>query len=185
MNLLPQEQVSLEHKMLKCNYHTTLDPQCKHNINANVFLTIKMNKGQSLRRWQCICGADVGQSSKAEAERLNIKPMPFNVERFKEHEQRTTKAFNDAKEERMRNYTALKEERSKSHAEYCRTPEWKEVRNRVLKRDNYLCQGCLINRATLVHHKSYDFVRRELCDLLISYCNDCHKKVHGLEEKVS
>lgn len=61
--------------------------------------------------------------------------------------------------------------------------KWKDKRNYILFRDNYLCQDCLknnkITEATDVHHiiklrlawdKRYDD------DNLISLCNDCHKK---------
>ncbi len=181
----PQERASLERKKRKGNHFSTQDPLCSHNNNVDILLTVKKQSGHNLRRWQCICGAIVGHSSKAEEEELNIKPVPFNFEKFAKHEKRVTAAFEELRRKSMEKYTTFREERSKSHAEYCLTPEWREVRERVLKRDNYLCQGCLINRATLVHHKSYDFVRRELCDLLISYCNDCHKKVHGLDREAS
>jgi hypothetical protein len=42
------------------------------------------------------------------------------------------------------------------HAEYLQTNQWKTIRQKVLKRDNYLCQGCLEKPATEVHHKTYE-----------------------------
>jgi 5-methylcytosine-specific restriction protein A len=60
---------------------------------------------------------------------------------------------------------------------------WSDVRRRVLKRDNYLCQRCLRlgiqTRATEVHHlveiqDGGDEFNEDNCE---SICNDCHKIV--------
>jgi hypothetical protein len=65
------------------------------------------------------------------------------------------------------------------HAEYLQTNQWKTIRLKVLKRDNYLCQGCLEKPATEVHHKTYENWQNELMFELISVCYDCHyNKIH-------
>lgn len=70
----------------------------------------------------------------------------------------------------------------KEHNEYLQTPQWKNIRQKVLKRDNYLCQGCLESQATEVHHLSYDNWRNELMFELISVCYNCHhNKIHKHE----
>lgn len=56
--------------------------------------------------------------------------------------------------------------------------EWKILREKILKRDNYLCQGCLTNTATQVHHHNYKNFTKELCFELISVCKPCHDKIH-------
>lgn len=61
---------------------------------------------------------------------------------------------------------------------YLTTQEWKTKRDLILKRDNYICQGCLSVKATEVHHLTYDNAFDELAFQLISLCNECHKKVH-------
>jgi 5-methylcytosine-specific restriction endonuclease McrA len=67
----------------------------------------------------------------------------------------------------------------KQHAEYLQTNQWKTIRQKVLKRDNYLCQGCLEKPATEVHHKTYENWQNELMFELISVCYDCHhNKIH-------
>jgi len=53
--------------------------------------------------------------------------------------------------------------------EYLQSPKWKAIREKVLKRDNYLCQGCLENRANQVHHKNYETVGDEVLFDLISF----------------
>jgi len=62
---------------------------------------------------------------------------------------------------------------------YLRTDLWYERRVRVLKRANYICEGCGINRATAVHHLTYDNVCQEFLWQLVAICQDCHDRVHG------
>ena len=63
---------------------------------------------------------------------------------------------------------------------------WKEVRESILKRDNYMCQmaGCH-NPAKEVHHKKKltpdninDTSVTVNPDNLISLCGECHKAIH-------
>ncbi len=65
-----------------------------------------------------------------------------------------------------------------SYQEYLRSPEWKRKRNLVLKRDNNICQGCLVNEAEEVHHFHYEDVPNELLFDLISVCSGCHARIH-------
>lgn len=70
----------------------------------------------------------------------------------------------------------------KRYNEYLQSAEWKEKRKAVLQRDKYLCQCCLVNPATQVHHRSYknvDFTGWEPCFDLISVCDPCHEKIHA------
>ena len=54
-----------------------------------------------------------------------------------------------------------------AHSKYLKTNEWKRKRELVLKRDKYLCQSCLEQTATEVHHLSYKFWKNEpLFDLV-------------------
>lgn len=92
----------------------------------------------------------------------------------------------------------------KEHREYLKTFQWQEVRTKVLKRDNYLCQDCLnfnrINRikevfrvngcifedfeilvsAEQVHHTDYSALGTcgEI-DNCVSLCKNCHDLRHG------
>lgn len=63
---------------------------------------------------------------------------------------------------------------------YLQSPEWREKRDRVLKRDKYMCQCCLNALATQVHHKSYVFVDMsggEPAFDLVAICTPCHEKI--------
>lgn len=77
----------------------------------------------------------------------------------------------------------IKEQKDLDYKKYLLTPEWRAKRERVLIRDNYLCQGCLSNRANEVHHTTYANFGDELFFQLISLCKECHEKVHKDKNK--
>ena len=67
------------------------------------------------------------------------------------------------------------------YRQYLESPKWAMLRDAVLKRDKYLCQGCLKSRATQAHHLTYKHIFHELAFELIAVCPDCHEKLHGPE----
>ena len=68
-----------------------------------------------------------------------------------------------------------------NYSEYLLSEKWYEIRKKVLKRDNYTCQGCLEKEAEEVHHKNYTHLFDELLFDLISVCKSCHIKIHSKE----
>jgi len=74
---------------------------------------------------------------------------------------------------------ANRKEWFKEHNEYLQTDQWKAIRLKVLKRDNFLCQACLDAPATEVHHLTYNHWRFELMFELLSVCSNCHhNRIH-------
>jgi 5-methylcytosine-specific restriction endonuclease McrA len=71
-----------------------------------------------------------------------------------------------------------KDEWGANYYKYLSSEEWQKKRQLILKRDNFICQGCLVNNATEVHHKTYINVGNEFCFELISLCEDCHSSIH-------
>jgi hypothetical protein len=64
--------------------------------------------------------------------------------------------------------------------EYYTSKKWNSIRKKVLKRDNYTCQGCLQDCLKLdVHHLTYERFGDELMCDLISLCRSCHDRIHG------
>lgn len=65
---------------------------------------------------------------------------------------------------------------------YLRSPEWQSLRERVLRRDGYMCQSCLTRQATTVHHrqyrKRYEPRSWEHAYNLVSVCSECHQRAH-------
>ena len=68
--------------------------------------------------------------------------------------------------------------RKEKYNEYLKSDEWYRIRKIVLERDKFICQGCLKNRATDVHHKNYDNLFNEVLFDLVSVCRTCHLKIH-------
>ena len=61
---------------------------------------------------------------------------------------------------------------------YLRSEHWRNLRLIALERDKYICQSCKQEKATEVHHLTYNNLGNEFLDELISYCRVCHEKVH-------
>lgn len=60
-------------------------------------------------------------------------------------------------------------------------PRWQARRKLVLERDNHTCQGCLVARATHVHHETYSRLFDEFMFDLISLCEPCHGRIHRVK----
>ncbi len=66
------------------------------------------------------------------------------------------------------------------HAKYLNTDTWAGKRELVLRRDNYTCQKCHRYGGRLhVHHKTYKRHEAERIQDLITFCEDCHNRVHS------
>lgn len=70
------------------------------------------------------------------------------------------------------------------YRQYLNSPDWKRVRNRVMRRDGWTCQRCG-SRAQEVHHVKYtkahgrgDFRKQPLKNM-VALCRACHQKAHG------
>lgn len=78
---------------------------------------------------------------------------------------------------------AERDEWFRQHNEYLRSPQWRNKRDRVLKRDNHTCQACLLRPATQVHHKTYEHWRNEPLFELESICDVCHEAITKLDRE--
>lgn len=102
----------------------------------------------------------------------------------RERHQRVTKFYQYLTDKRQQHFQARKKEHTERYHAYLDSPEWKDKRLRVLNRDKYICQGCLINKATQVHHLTYDRIFKEPLFDLTSVCNDCHHNIHEIDVKL-
>jgi hypothetical protein len=64
----------------------------------------------------------------------------------------------------------------RSYADYLRSPMWRQISANVLAKARYRCK-CCGERATQVHHKSYDVTTMRGANRgnLIPMCGACHK----------
>lgn len=150
------------------------------------FIFVKKPKvnGDYLVRKQCFgCGcldnkvykfSDVGLKS-------GVMKLPdfdeaLNDEYYEKLRQIRIKELNEEREENRNEFF-------KEYSKYLNSKKWNLKREKVLERDNYLCQACLTRVATQVHHLSYEFVYDEPLFDLTSVCTECHNKIHDLRDK--
>lgn len=69
---------------------------------------------------------------------------------------------------------------SQRYQDYLYSQKWQDKRSEALERDGFTCQKCRKARATQVHHKTYKRMYRERLSDLMSVCDDCHKRIHGI-----
>src|SRR3990167_3484144 len=67
-----------------------------------------------------------------------------------------------------------------SYKEYLGSFEWQKIRKRILKRANYKCEICKVQKAYQVHHKTYKRIFREKDSDLIAICGVCHQDKHKI-----
>ncbi len=68
-----------------------------------------------------------------------------------------------------------------AYGAYLNSSAWQIKRKQILGRDNYLCQFCKEEKATQVHHLSYDNLGNECEFELLSVCHSCHQIIHNIE----
>jgi 5-methylcytosine-specific restriction endonuclease McrA len=122
---------------------------------------------------QCLtCGRELRSLKKTSPEVMNLaERIPFDESlgtAYADRQQALYKALYQERSEQRR-----AEWRAQYNA-YLQSPEWRAKRLLVLKRDKYVCQGCLASQATQVHHLSYAHVFHEPLFDLVSVCDDCH-----------
>ena len=79
-----------------------------------------------------------------------------------------------------------KKGRKSNYAKSLNNEYFKEVRRRVLLRDDFKCVNCGSKLFLEVHHKTYYVNGKSIvgCELeylkeLVTLCENCHKKIHN------
>lgn len=66
------------------------------------------------------------------------------------------------------------------YLEYLRTSAWQRKRKQRLALDSYKCQKCGEKKRLQVHHLTYKRRGYEKMSDLVTLCENCHKREHGL-----
>ena len=75
-------------------------------------------------------------------------------------------------------FETAKKKRADEYQSYLETIDWKGLRQKVFKRSGGMCEGCLENKATQVHHLTYEHVGNEFMWEVVAICNECHERYH-------
>ena len=159
---------------------------CPHHNRAITHRDVGAIKTMRQYWIQCLdCGLSLGQEKKKNA--IGMETIPYDEERGRIAQIEKSGVYSlflctlDGAKQKLAAEIAERRdaEWKKQYNEYLKSEKWQRKRARVLMRDNYLCQGCLKERAMHVHHLTYKHLFEELFFELISLCVDCHSKCHG------
>jgi len=110
-----------------------------------------------------------------EESRANAYKEEKQAEALKRQEERIIAQEREKEEENTR--------WQENHRNYLNSPTWQRKRQVVLNRDGHVCQACLVEQATEVHHLTYESYNRfpgsEPAWELTSICRRCHEQIHG------
>lgn len=92
--------------------------------------------------------------------------------------------WEEAREQRSAEWEAGRQQRRDEYQDYLRSPQWRRKRERRLAMDRWQCQarldGC-VERATEVHHLTYDHRYNEPLFDLVSVCRPCHRRISEMD----
>ena len=146
--------------------------ECECN---DIQATARVIKGGSIRyTYQCIvCGRKHGDLRKEETAALDKHRVPFFDENKNSVFIKNAQSRNaDYRDQQSKKWWA-------EYSDYLTSLEWRKKRTLVLERSKGICEGCLQNKATQIHHLNYNHQGDELLFELVALCDDCHNKVHG------
>jgi len=148
--------------------------ECVHKPDQLVKLTVfTARNGTQQYRDQCLrCGRTVKVHKKAALTIGQLScAIDFDEEIQKQYYERVSARAKQIDDERqaewMRRYNG-----------YLETGQWQRIRQAVMERDGWTCQGCRRARATQVHHLTYRRVGSEMLFDLVAICDECHRKIH-------
>ena len=129
-----------------------METTCGHE-QTRLTKFVKSNNTTCVRVQCQRCGAALKEVSKRDH---NIDELPLFDESLRDE-------WNDMQRSSWRQAYQVKQEILieeseqwwEAYGEYLRSRQWHDMRQLVLKRDGHICQACLRNKATQVHHISY------------------------------
>lgn len=167
--------------MLDINHQTlpnlVSDPDCPHH---EIHICRKrQSNGVLIYVRQCLtCERNRGNVAKASHEVRMLSEIPEWDQSIIDRWEARRNAYYEERRREWNARTPGTAEWWQRYNAYLNSPAWKRKRRLVLERDNYICQGCMQNRATQVHHLTYAHVEHELLFELVSVCNTCHRLLH-------
>ena len=81
-------------------------------------------------------------------------------------------------------FASLPDGTSMPYRDYLKSPQWRKVRLRRLKKDKYSCVLCESRLSLEVHHLTYRRLGWELLSDLRTLCHECHCKITDSENDI-
>jgi 5-methylcytosine-specific restriction endonuclease McrA len=139
------------------------------------------SSGRKALRHQCLlCGEIIGPA-KRQSEALPDTP-DADVDKWKRYQEQREISYRSIFRRHIAIQRAEHTDFKGQHAAYLQTDAWKSKRAKVIKRANGICEGCLEQPATQVHHLTYEHWTNELLYELVAICRDCHMKAHDKDD---
>lgn len=73
---------------------------------------------------------------------------------------------------------------ARSYRTYLGSAEWRELRDKVIRRAGGVCEGCLEAKAVEVHHRHYRNIYAEFAFDLVALCRSCHDRAHAFQPEL-
>jgi hypothetical protein len=150
--------------------------KCSHG-NKMIGKVSYKNGGIHIREVCLTCGAFTGSTFPKGHDGKELPPIDY-IKLRTEYDKSRTDKYSAIKQRHVHLQKKRHVGYQKEYLKYLSSDQWKQRRILVLKRANFLCEGCLHHKATIVHHLNYNSIYREMLFDLVALCDDCHKRCH-------
>lgn len=124
-------------------------------------------------RW---CGSAIGSAIKKAT--VEGQPPEFNDRLRNQYLAKQARLMNEIKCAQIDQDKQRESQFWNEYSDYLESDKWKKKREKVLRRDENVCQGCDSRMANVVHHLTYENLYDEFLFELVAMCGPCHTKLH-------
>ena len=159
--------------------------KCRHESTS--LRTSILENGTKQIREQCLCcGHMLGNALKQSGFEVFPPLEDPDLRRHYDEKRRLEKDCIDQKHVNLQKLSLHEKEKEKTNMDrfrrkYMESEKWRKIREKIFKRANGLCEACLENPATQVHHWNYDNLGNEYMFDLSAVCKPCHCRIHGID----
>lgn len=155
------------------------EKKCNKCYSENIhFVKLKMKNGIDILRKQCYSCGYVNTLNYKRTLVDNFDSLPYYDNELRERERAKTLKRSYIKSV-LFYYSQKHFERQKKYYRniYLKSEEWKEKRELIMDFYNWICQKCG-EKATDLHHVTYDNIFKEKFEDLQPLCRCCHENEH-------
>ena len=148
--------------------------ECQHKKLQKVLRTVKGGSKQLVK--QCLdCGTQIG--SAFSQKNLPEEPGVWNGDLARKYDTQRKATLQSIREKHFEKQQRVSGNFSQLYYEHMKSEKWLQMRVKIFRRANNICEGCLEKPARDVHHLSYAHLSDELMFELVALCRECHVKV--------